>query len=90
MTGTDFENLARSELIKALSENSTGNAKSLVGSYLSQLRRFRLFLSSDGNADQSATNQEKTAIPTHIHKRKTSVIVPDPSNDQVEFYLEKR
>lgn len=44
VTDTDFENIARNELIKALSENSTGNAKSLANSYLSHLRRFRLFL----------------------------------------------
>ena len=38
VTDTDFENIARNELIKALSENSTGNAKSLANSYLSHLR----------------------------------------------------
>ena len=35
---TNFENRAKNELIKALSENSTGNAKSLANSYLSHLR----------------------------------------------------
>ena len=42
VTNTDFENVAKSELTKALSENSTGNVKSLASSYLSHLRRFRL------------------------------------------------
>lgn len=35
VTDTDFENTAKNELIKALFENSTGNAKSLANSYLS-------------------------------------------------------
>ena len=43
----DFENEARAALTKALSENSKGNVKSLVSSYVSHLRRFRLFLASD-------------------------------------------
>lgn len=47
VTATDFESVAKDELLKALSENSTGNSKSLVSGYMSHLRRFRLFLESD-------------------------------------------
>ena len=47
VNSTDFEDDAKDALIKALSENSTGNVNSLVSGYLSHLRRFRLFLSSD-------------------------------------------
>lgn len=47
VTAADFENEARNALLKALSENSTGNVNSLVSGYMSHLRRFRLFLSSD-------------------------------------------
>ena len=47
VTDTDFENEARNLLIKALFDNSTGNAKSLASGYMSHLRRFRLFLDSD-------------------------------------------
>lgn len=86
---TDFESVAKDELIKALSENSTGNAKSLANSYLSHLRRFRLFLASDGTAETVAPKQEKTAKPVHTRKKKADVDVPVPSIDQVEFYLEK-
>lgn len=89
VTATDFENEARNALIKALSENSTGNVKSLISSYLSHLRRFRLFLASDGTAEPVAPKQEKTAKPARISKKKAAVDVPDPSIDQVEFYLEK-
>ncbi|KRU25038.1 hypothetical protein VT91_08410 [Clostridium sporogenes] len=89
VTSTDFENAAKNELIKALSENSTGNAKSNVNSYLSHLRRFRLFLASDGTAEPAAPRQEKTAHPTFTRKKKMDVDVPAPSPEQVEFYLAK-
>lgn len=51
VTDTDFENVAKSELIKTLSEHSTGNVKSLASNYLSHLKRFRLFLSSNGTME---------------------------------------
>lgn len=89
VTSTDFENAAKNELIKALSENSTGNAKSNVNSYLSHLRRFRLFLASNGTAEPVAPRQEKTAHTTFTRKKKMDVDVPAPSPDQVEFYLAK-
>lgn len=85
----DFENVAKEALIKVLSENSTGNVKSLVSSYLSHLRRFRLFLASDGTAEPSAPKQEKTAKRTYTRKKKMDVDVPNPSTKQVEVYLTK-
>lgn len=89
VTDTDFENVAKSELIKTLSEHSTGNVKSLASNYLSHLRRFRLFLASDGTAGPVAPKQEETARPVPTRKKKADVDVPVPSIDQVEFYLEK-
>jgi len=89
VTATDFKNAAKEALIKALSENSTGNVKSLVNSYLSHLRRFRLFLASDGTAEPSTPKKESTANRTYSRKKKMVIDVPDPSIDQVEFYLEK-
>ncbi len=86
---TNFENEAKNALIKTLSENSTGNVNSLVSGYLSHLRRFRLFLASDGTANADAPKQEKTAKPKHTRKKKVDVNVPNPSIKQVEFYLEK-
>ena len=83
VTSTDFENAAKNELIKALSENSTGNAKSNVNSYLSHLRRFRLFLVSDGTAAPATLRQDKTAHPTFTRKKKMDVDVPVPSPEQV-------
>ena len=47
VTSSDFESVAKEALFKALSENSTGNIKSLVSGYMSHLKRFRLFLSLD-------------------------------------------
>lgn len=86
---TDFENVAKNGLIKALTENSTGNVKSLVNSYLSHLRRFRLFLASDGTASPTAHEREKTTEPANIRRKKIAVDVPIPSIEQVELYLEK-
>lgn len=63
VASTDFENVAKDGLIKALSENSTGNVNSLVSGYLSHLRRFRLFLASD-----------ETIAPVE-YKQKTTVKV---------------
>lgn len=88
-TATDFENEAKGALIKALSENSTGNVNSLVNGYLSHLRRFRLFLASDGTAEPSTPKQEKTANRAYTRKKKMDVDVPAPSIEQVEFYLAK-
>lgn len=89
VASTDFENVAKDELIKALSENSTGNVKSLVSSYLSHLRRFRLFLASNGSAEPVGIKQEKTAKQASTRKKKMNIAVPNPSIEQVEFYLEK-
>ncbi|HZK54148.1 MAG TPA: hypothetical protein VFC84_08155 [Desulfosporosinus sp.] len=89
VTATDFENEAKNALIKALSENSTGNVNSLVSGYLSHLRRFRLFLASDGTAEPSTPKQEKTVDYTYTRKKKMDVNIPDPSIEQVELYLTK-
>lgn len=86
---TDFENSAREALIKALSENSTGNAKSLATSYLSYLRRFRLFLASDGTAEPVVLKKEQTTNQSSTCKNKKVVAIPTPSIEQVEIYLKK-
>jgi len=89
VTSTDFESLAKETLLKSLSENSTGNVKSLVNSYLSHLRRFRLFLDSDGTANITGSKKQADAKPAINRKRKIKVDVPSPSNEQVDYYLEK-
>lgn len=89
MNATDFENEARAALLKALSENSTGNVKSLANSYLSHLRRFRLFLDSDGTVDLVVPMQEKTEQRAVTRKKKRHIDVPAPSAEQVERYLVK-
>jgi hypothetical protein len=68
VTDTDFEDTAKNELIKALSENSTGNAKSLVSGYMSHLRRFRIFLDVDITLkplpkQEKITNTEQKYLP---------------------------
>jgi hypothetical protein len=56
---------------------------------LSHLRRFRLFLASDGTADASTHKREKTAIPAYTRKKKMDVDVSNPSIEQVDIYLTK-
>ncbi len=87
VASTDFENEANNSLIKALSENSSGNVKSLVNGYLSHLRRFHLFLASDGTAEPSTPKHENTAKRSNTRNNKKDVDVPSPSIEQVEFYL---
>lgn len=89
VNATDFENEAKDELIKTLSKNSSGNINSLANGYLSHLRRFRLFLATDGTTEPGMLNQEKTSNHVYAHQKKMAVNVPDPSIGQVEFYLEK-
>jgi len=85
VNAADFETEAKNALIKALSENSTGDVNSLVSGYLSHLRRFRLFLASDGTAEPSAHQQEKTANRAYTRKRKMAVDVYNPSIAPVEY-----
>jgi len=89
VNASDFENQAKDVLKKTLSANSTGNVNSLVNYYMSDLRKFRLFLASDGIVGPSVPKQEKTAIHVHSHKKKVDINVPDPSIEQVELYLAK-
>lgn len=89
VNATDFENEAKDALIKILSENSTGNANSLVNGYLSHLRRFRLFLVSNGTAEPAASKQGKNVKSTYIRRKKMDIDVPYPSIEQVKFYLSK-
>lgn len=68
VTAADFENEARDALIKALTENSTGNVKSLVSGYMSHLRRFRLFLSLDGRVATAEYKQQTRIKPKHASR----------------------
>lgn len=47
VTSDDFETDARDALLKALTDNSTGNVLSLINGYLAVLRRFRNFVYSE-------------------------------------------
>jgi len=90
VTDTDFEAAAKAELLKALSANSIGNARSLVNSYLSHLRRFRIFLESDAISDLPAIPKgEGTPYRVNVKKKNMHVDVPNPSVEQVEIYLKK-
>ncbi|HEM6273062.1 TPA: PD-(D/E)XK nuclease family protein [Streptococcus suis] len=63
VTASDFENEARKTLITALSENSKGNSKLRVSGYLSYLRRFRMFLSSEELINPIETKHQDISKP---------------------------
>ena len=87
---------ARDMLIDVLSKKPNVDVKKVVNPYLSQLRRFRLFLASDGVAvPSSASAQRATAAaapvlssaPAAPRRRASDINVPTPSVEQVEHYL---
>ena len=88
VTAENFEKVARKELLEALNDNSSGNVESLVNGYLSHLRRFRLFLASNDESDPSETLNQSINKQT-TGKQKGKVIIPDPTVEQVDRYLQK-
>lgn len=74
VTATDFENVARLELLKALYENSKGNINSLVSSYLSHLRRFCRFLSLETKKTSVKYKQEHK-LEVHPTKKNREIIL---------------
>ena len=88
VTAMDFESVAKEALIKALSENSSGNVRTLVNSYLSHLRRFRLFLATNGYVVPSIPKQTKS-LRKAPSRKKPKIDIPEPSIMQVELYLNK-
>ena len=87
--GSDAD--AKAMLLDVLRKNTTGDPEKLVNGYLSHIRRFRLFLASEGTAEvkseRSAVSEQPIA-PVH-HRRKSDVDVPLPSKEQMEYYLAK-
>ena len=68
VTSTDFESVAKEALFKALTDNSTGNVNFLVSSYMSHLRRFRLFMSSEEVGDSLEIEKSITENPSHMSR----------------------
>lgn len=89
VTALDFENEAKATLVKVLTENSTGDVNSNINGYMSHLRKFRLFLVSDGTAESVVQKQKKMDSRIATRKKKMGIDVPEPSNEQVDYYLEK-
>lgn len=85
--GSDAD--AKTMLLDALRRNTTGDPEKLVGGYLSHIRRFRLFLASEGLAgikkEQSSAVTQTVALTRH--RREANLVIPTPSKEQVDFYL---
>lgn len=85
---SDFEREGKEALQKLLSENSTGEAKQRVSSYMSHLRRFRQFLPSYGTVQPILAKKEGTL--KHLKSnREIKVDIPSPSKEQMDYYLNK-
>ncbi len=78
---------AKAILLASLSKHSSGDPNRLVHGYLSHIRRFRLFLASEGTAVQPAA-PSPAAAPM---KPKPAVgpRIPAPCPQQVDTYLAK-
>ncbi|MCD6436599.1 MAG: hypothetical protein J7L15_09515 [Clostridiales bacterium] len=89
VVAADFEIVAKWELLKALSENSSGDVSSNINGYLAHLRRFRRFLAIDGVVEPPVISQTKSISRQYSRKKKKEIDIPDPSINQVEIYLKK-
>ncbi len=82
---------AKAMLLDVLRKNTTGDPEKLVSGYLSHIRRFRLFLASEGTAEvktERSTVSGQPVAPVQ-HHRKSDISVPGPSKEQMEYYLAK-
>lgn len=86
VTSVDFETVAKNILFKVLTKNSSGDVNTNINSYLSHLRRFRLFLYSEEIIE---FKHFKTVNCVKQSKKKLSIDIPKPSVSQVELYLMK-
>ena len=78
---------AKALLLDALSKHSSGDAKKVVSSYLSQLRRFRAFMAEGETKveEESEGKEEKNKKPRR--RRPLDRNIPTPTTEQVEYYL---
>ena len=82
---------AKSMLLEVLRENTSGNSEKLVSGYMSHIRRFRLFLTSEAGVDTEIdhTIMSPKAEESKHHLTKSGINIPTPSKEQVNFYLTK-
>lgn len=82
---------AKAMLLDVLQKNTTGTPEKLVHGYLSHIRRFRLFLASNGTAEKKKEQLVAPSRPSAPvqYRRKSVINVPTPSKERVEYYLVK-
>ena len=79
---TDFEHTAKTALLAALIENSSGDPQKLIHGYMAHLRRFKRFLALE------APVNSKIRTPS-VHAPTYKIQVPAPCPAQLEMYLAK-
>ena len=87
LESSDFKVEAKAALLAALKANSKGDAEVLVNGYMAHLRRFQQFAYSDTNF--AAESRSKPMPAAKPHKSRGGVEVPQPSPEQVTYYLRK-
>ena len=82
---------AKSMLLEVLRANTSGNSEKLVSGYMSHIRRFRLFLTSEAIVDTKVKQQVMSpkAEESKHHLTKSDIDIPTPSKEQVNKYLAK-
>lgn len=84
----DFEFLGKTIILETLKEHSRGNAEANVSGYMFHLRKFKRFLENEYDIIVPKTASIFTEKQTIKH-RKMNQNLPEPSIEQVEYYLEK-
>ncbi len=81
-----FEELGKKTLSELLHQQSSGNAESNVSGYMAHLRKFRRFLQSE-SAILIPENISRVTNVRESSSAKTRKTLPNPSVEQVEYYL---
>jgi len=84
LTSAKFEEDARNILLDLLSKNSKGS-KNDISSYMSHLRRFRIFL----DPKESIQVADIGVKAKEIRKSKKIIVIPKPSKEELDKYLSK-
>lgn len=84
----NFETLGKETILELLRQQSSGNAEANVNGYMAHLRRFMRFLQSNSVIDiPEAPIVTRISNGRENSSAKPKQVLPDPSGEQVEFYL---
>lgn len=90
VTSPDFEEIAKNRMKVYLEKHSASNIERSIFAYVSHMRRFRLFL-EQGEINKSLQTEASEKIKKTEKKqwKKVDKNIPQPSEVQMELYLQK-